>query len=154
MKNEVVKNTRFNTIEKKVDNLEKIFLELLCITLIQSRKQIIESVKTIEKKVTDHHHSKYITTQKINMLIAKNFEERSKQANLQSKTDFDNELIMFNKKITSNKTKYLEVQKNLNILTTKDYNFSLGKIYLGSNDGSQNTFVYQPKLDMLELKKD
>ena len=61
---------------------------------------------------------------------------------------------MFNKKITSNKTKYLEVQKNLNILTTKDYNFSLGKIYLRSNDGSQNTFVYQPKLDMLELKKD
>ena len=29
-----------------------------------------------------------------------------------SKTDFDNKLIRFNRKITSNKTKYLEVLKN------------------------------------------
>ena len=85
MKNEVVKNTRFNTIEKKVDNLEKIFLELLCITLIQSRKQIIESVKTIEKKVTDHHHSKYITTQKINKSVTENSPARLKQHDLLKK---------------------------------------------------------------------
>ena len=35
-----------------------------------------------------------------------------KQANLVRKTDFDNKLISFNRKITSNKTKYLEVQEN------------------------------------------
>ena len=29
----------------------------------------------------------------------------------------------------------------------------LGGIYLTSNNGSQNTFVYQPTLDTLELKK-
>ena len=29
----------------------------------------------------------------------------------------------------------------------------LGRIYFKSNDGSQNTFVYQPTLDTLELKK-
>ena len=29
----------------------------------------------------------------------------------------------------------------------------LGMMYFTSNDGSQNTFVYQPTLDMLELKK-
>ena len=29
-----------------------------------------------------------------------------------SKTDFDNKLIGFKRKITSNKTKYLEIQKN------------------------------------------
>ena len=36
------------------------------------------------------------------------------------------------------------------------YYFFLGRIYLTSNDGSQNTFVYvyQPTLDTLELKKD
>ena len=71
-----------------------------------------------------------------------------------SKTDFDNKLIRFNRKITSNKTKYLEVLKELHIITTKDYNFFLGKIYFTSNDGSQNTFVYQSTLDALELKKD
>ena len=27
-------------------------------------------------------------------------------------------------------------------------------MHFGSNDGSQNTFVYQPALDILELKKD
>ena len=54
----------------------------------------------------------------------------------------------------SNKTKHLEVQKKLNGLITKDYNFFLGRIYFTSNDGSQNTLVYQPTLDILELKKD
>ena len=54
--------------------------------------------------------------------------------------------------ITSIKTKYLEVQKKLNSLITKDYNFFLGRIYFTSIDGSQNTFVYQPTIDTLELK--
>ena len=36
----------------------------------------------------------------------------------------------------------------------KDYNFFLGRIYFTSNDGSQNTFIYQPTLDAIELKKD
>ena len=44
-----------------------------------------------------------------------------------SKYDFDNKLISFNKKIIPNKTKYLEFQKKLNSLTTKDYNFFLGR---------------------------
>ena len=70
------------------------------------------------------------------------------------KTDFYNKLISFNRKITSNKAKYLEVLKKLNSLTTKDYKFFLGTIYLASNDGSQNTFVYQPIIDTLEIKKD
>ena len=36
---------------------------------------------------------------------------------------------------------------------TNDYNFYLGRMYFTSNDGSQSTFVYQPTLDTLELKK-
>ena len=68
-----------------------------------------------------------------------------------NKTDFDNKLTSFNRWITSNNTKHLEVQKKLNSLITKDYNFFLGRIY---NDRSQNTFVYQPTLDALEFKKD
>ena len=71
-----------------------------------------------------------------------------------NKTDFDKKLTSFNRKITSIKTKYLDVQKKLNSLITNDYNFFLGRMYFASNDRSQNTFVYQPTLDTLQLKKD
>ena len=84
----------------------------------------------MENKIPDH--AKYITTQKFNNLTAQNFAARLKQANLVSKINFHNKLISFNKNITSNKTKYLEIQKN----------------------GPQNMFVYQQILGTLELKKD
>ena len=70
-----------------------------------------------------------------------------------TKTDFDNKLTSFNKRITSNRTKHLEVQKKLNKLITKGYNFFLGRICFTSNDESQNTSVYQPTLDASEFKK-
>ena len=71
-----------------------------------------------------------------------------------SKTYFGNKLRKFNRRISSNKIKHLEVQKDLNSLIAKYYNVFLGRIYFTSNDGSQNTFVYQPTLDVLELKTD
>ena len=71
-----------------------------------------------------------------------------------NKTNFDNKLTSFNKTITTNKTKHIEVQMRLNSLITRDNNFFIGRIYFTSNDGSQNTFVYQPTFDTLELKKD
>ena len=40
-----------------------------------------------------------------------------------SKTYFNNKLISYNRKITSNKTKYLKVQKKLHSLITKEYKF-------------------------------
>ena len=64
-----------------------------------------------------------------------------KGADLVIKTDFDNKLTSFNRWITSNKTKHLEVQKKLDSLKTKDYNVFLGWIYYTSNDRSQNTFL-------------
>ena len=69
------------------------------------------------------------------------------------KTDFDNKLTSFNIRITSNKTKYWDVQEKLNSLITKDYNYFLDRMYFTSNDASQTTFVYQPRLDTSELKK-
>ena len=47
-----------------------------------------------------------------------------------------------------------EVQKKLNSLIMKDYNFFLRQNYFTSNDGSQNSYVYQTTLDMLEFKKE
>ena len=55
--------------------------------------------------------------------------------------------------VFSNKTKYLDDQKKLNILTTKDYKFLIGRRRFLSDEGSQNMFAYQPTLDNLEIKK-
>ena len=86
----------------------------------------------------------------LKILLLLYFASRLKQAILVTKSGFDKKLTSFNRNITSNKTKYLVVQ---NSLVTKYYNFFLGTIYFASNDGYQNTFVYQPTLHTLELKK-
>ena len=109
-------------------------------------------ISDVENKISVN--SKCITIQEFNKLKSENLAARLKQADLVNKTDFDNKLTSFNKRINSNKTKHLEVQKKLNILITKDNTFFLGRIYFTSNDGSQNAFVYQPAVNALELKKE
>ena len=70
-------------------------------------------------------------------------------------------IIPLNIKVTLSKTKHLLVENVSNEpserdqpVSTKSYNFSLGRIYFISNDGCQKTFVCQPTFNMLELKKD
>ena len=74
----------------------------------------------IEKKVTDHDHDKYITTQESNKQTPKSFAARLAEANLASntdianfvkETDFYDKLKNLNKKVTSNKTKHVEAEK-------------------------------------------
>ena len=110
--------------------------------------------KLLNLRITYLHNSKYISSEEFSKLTVGNVKARLKEDDLVNKTDFDNKLTSFNWRITSNKTKHSEVQKELNDLITKGYNFFLGKIYSTSIDGSQNTFVYQPAVDALELKKD
>ena len=61
----------------------------------------------------------------LNKLSAENATVRLKKADLVSKIDFGNKLTNFNKQNSSNKTKYLEVQKKVNRLITIDYSFFL-----------------------------
>ena len=78
-------------------------------------------INEIEKKITDLDHSnKYNTTPDFNKLTAEHFAARLKQANLArksdianlvNKTDFDN-----NKRISSNKTKHVLAENELNQL--------------------------------------
>ena len=68
-------------------------------------------ISQVEKKIPGH--AKYINTPEFNKLTAKSFTARLKKVNLVTKADFDNQLISFNRTITSNKTKYLKVQKTL-----------------------------------------
>ena len=77
-------------------------------------------------KILDHDHdhdSKYITTQVFNKLTAENLTARVNQANLATKsdiddfvenTDFDNKLENLNKKVTSNKSEHVKVEKKTN----------------------------------------
>ena len=72
-------------------------------------------MKTTEigKKLTDRNHDIYITTPEFNKLTAKHFSAKLKQANLVTKTDFDDKLKNLNQKINSNKTKHLLVENEL-----------------------------------------
>ena len=63
------------------------------------------------KITADHDHDKYITTQEFNKSTSENFSGRLAQANLASKTDIAN--------FTSNKTKHVLVEKELNELLEK-----------------------------------
>ena len=114
--------------------------------------ETVLNIKTNEVENKIHNNSQYIITQEFSKFTAEDFASKLKQANLVSKIDLDNKLTNLYKRITSSKTKTLEVQKKVNSLITKGYTF-LGRICFKSNDGSQNTFFYQPTLDTLELNK-
>ena len=66
----------------------------------------------VENKVPNH--GKNIATLEFNKLTAEGFAARLKQADLVNKTDFHNKLTSFNRQVTSNRTKHLEVQTKLN----------------------------------------
>ena len=135
-----VLNTKISKNENKIPD-----------TSLMTETALNTKISEVENKTPDN--SKYITTEEFNKLTAEHFAARSKLANLVNTTEFDNELTSFNKRITSNKTQHFKVQKKLNSLIRKDYDFVKGRMYFTGNDGSQNTIVYQPTLDKLELKK-
>ena len=101
-------NTDRQNLEKKIKDVDKKLSNINGLVLFSIDYDT--KIGEIEVKITDHDHSKYITTQEFNKLTSKNVTKILKQANLVNKTDFDNKLIKFNRKVTSNKTKCLEVQ--------------------------------------------
>ena len=108
-----VSNTKISESENKILDTSN----LVTTTVLNTE------TSEIGNKIADH--DKYIITQEFGKSTAEIFAARLKQANLVNKTDFDNKLISFNRRITSKKKKdkYLEVQKKLNGLKIKDYNF-------------------------------
>ena len=69
-------------------------------------------ISEIENKVINYYHDKYITTSKFSTLTTKKFAARIAQSNLVTKTDFDNKLMILNKKITSNKKNMYMLKMN------------------------------------------
>ena len=68
-------------------------------SLVKKQRDYNTKISEIEKKLTDLNHDKYITTPEFNRLSAEVFDARLKQANLVTKTDFDNKLKCQNQKI-------------------------------------------------------
>ena len=62
-------------------------------------------ITEIENKLNNHNHDKYIATPEFNTLAADVFNARLAQANLVTKTDFDNTISSLDSKIAKNKTK-------------------------------------------------
>ena len=79
-------------VENKIPSVSSLVKKKVCDTKISE----------LEKKLTDHKHDKYISTQDFNKLTAENFAARLPQANLITETDFEAKLSSLNKKITSN----------------------------------------------------
>ena len=79
--------------------------------------------------------------QKLIKLAAENFAARLAQANLITRTDFDTKLMNLNKKINSNKTKYLLVENEFKNLKAFDWSCFRGKSHF-EEDGTQNYLVF------------
>ena len=142
---ELVLNTNYNNkitgIEYKIPSLSGLATNA-ALTAVENKIPYISSlvkkkqtdyntkITEIKKKLTDHHHDKYVTTPEFNKLTSKNFAARLKQADLVTKTDFDDKLKCLNRNINSNKTKHLLVQNELNRLKKCSVIYFLGGICL------------------------
>ena len=80
------------------------------------------------KNLLDHDHVKYINTQEFDKLTSENFAPRWKEADIArkkdiadfvKKTDFNGKLKNINEKVTSNKSKHVLVENELNELSKK-----------------------------------
>ena len=100
-------------------------------------------VTEIENKFNNHNHDKYITTPEFNTLAADVFNARLAQANLVTKTDFDNSVSSLDSKIAANKTKNESIENEIKKLKTLDLSYFIGKSHF-EEDGTQNYLVFQP----------
>ena len=109
-------------------------------------------VTKLENKLNNHNHDKYIDTPEFNKLAADIFHARLAQANLVTKTDFDDKRSNLNRKITKNKTDHLLVQNELNNFKTFNLRYFIGKNYF-EEDGTQNYLVFQPIIRYFKVNK-
>ena len=104
---------------------------------------MIKKFTEIENKLNNHNHDKYIDTLEFNKLAADVFNARLSQANLVTKTNFDNTISSLDGKIAENKTKNKSIENEFKKLKTFDFSYFIGKNNL-EEDGTQNYLVFQP----------
>ena len=106
-------------------------------------KRAITKITEIENKLNNHNHDKYITTPQFNTLAADVFNAILSQANLVTKTKFDNTVSSLDSKIAKNKTKSESIENELKKLKTFDLDYFICKSCF-EEDGAQNFSVFQP----------
>ena len=85
-----------------------------CFSSLVDKTDHHTKITEIEKKLTDYSHDKYITTPEFNTLSVSVLNTREAKANFITKTNFGAKLSSLSKTITSNKSKHLLVEKELN----------------------------------------
>ena len=107
-------NTKITEIDDKIPDVSSLATKTVLTTVENKIPNVSNLVKKInydtkiteiERQFTDHNHDKYITTPEFNTLAADVFNARLSQANLVTKTDFDNSVSSLDSKIAANKTK-------------------------------------------------
>ena len=112
--------TALTTVENKILDVSNL------VQKIDYNTKITET----DNKLNNHNHDKYIDTQEYNKLDADVFNVRIAEEKLITKTDFDAKLSSLNKKNTSNKTKHLLFENELNELKTFDSSYLSVKVVL------------------------
>ena len=120
-------NAALTAVENKIPNISSLV----------KKTDYDTKISEIENKFTDHNYDKYITTPEFNILSANVFNARLAQANLVTKTNFDNEVSSLNREITKNENEFKK-------LKTFDSSYFRGKSRFVDNDGTENYLVFQP----------
>ena len=138
----VLWNASLTAVENKVPNISSLV----------KKTDYNTKITEIENRLIDHNRGKYITTPEFNRLTAENFAARLKQANLVTKTDFDDKLKSLNQKSNPDKTEHLLVENELRKLKTLDSSYFRGRNYF-EDDDTQNYLVFQPELKYFKREK-
>ena len=116
-----VKKTKLTELEKKIPDVNSLATKT-ALSAVENKMPSVSLVKRTDydakiselgKKLTDHNHDKYITTQEFKILAESVFNARLAEANLVTKTDFDTKLSSLNRKVASNKLKHLIIENKL-----------------------------------------
>ena len=81
-----------------------LIIKYLTLLTLLKKTDYSTRVTEIENKLNNNNDDKYNDTQEFNKLAADVFNARLAQANLVTRTDFDDKLSNLNRKITKNKT--------------------------------------------------
>ena len=138
----VLWNASLTAVENKVPNISSLV----------KKTDYNTKITEIENRLIDHNRGKNITTPEFNRLTAENFAARLKQANLVTKTDFDDKLKSLNQKSNPDKTEHLLVENELRKLKTLDSSYFRGRNCF-EDDDTQNYLVFQPELKYFKREK-
>ena len=144
-------DTRITDIEGKIPDVSGLATKTALTTVENKIADVSSLVKKtdhntkvteIENKLNNHNHDKYITTSEFIALVADVFNARLAEADLVTKTNFDNTVSSSNRKIAKNKSQNESIENELKKLKTFGLGYFVGKSYF-EEDGAQSYLVFQ-----------